>query len=110
MGGGTGALTYNVESTAEGTSLEVDAPNYTTNTFNISPTAQNLDTIRGDVTFGGSNLSIGALNIYDQANPVASTYAINFVNGISRTGSATIHLYGSSGGDNAGGGFYWRMR
>ena len=64
-----GGDTYNIESTASGTAFRVVGGGDQNDTFNVSPTAKNLDTIQGSLTVWGhvqtSSVS-DTLNIYDQ--------------------------------------------
>jgi hypothetical protein len=109
--GGMGSTTYNIESTAAGTSLEVDAPGEAAETFNISPTAQNLNTIAGNLTIyseGFVSPAPAALNVDDQANARANTYTLSpgAASGttITRTGSAAINVLGGFTGIVVNGG------
>ena len=89
LDGGGGNDTYNIESTAVATAVAIVAGKGK-NTFNASPTAQDLGTIQGDLTVASSSSSTAnALVLDDQANPVNSTYSLTSSTA-SRTGTATI--------------------
>jgi len=102
--GGSGNDTYNIESTASGTPVFIEA-GAGNDTFNVSPTAKNLSNIQGALTvwgLGGSN----SLNVYDQNDTGAATYSVTSST-VTRSGSAAIsyasvnsvNLYGGSGND-----------
>jgi hypothetical protein len=87
LDGGTGDDTYNIESTAAGTPVNI-AAGAGTNTFNVSPTARNLATIQGSVDLHGVYDS-NALVLDDQANSTNARYSLVGPT-VSRTGTATI--------------------
>jgi hypothetical protein len=73
-----------------GTTLAVGPGN---DTVNVSPTARNLDGIRGSLTLiGGAGTD--TLNVFDQSNPRDDTYTMN-AGSVTRTGSALIS-YGNA--------------
>ena len=63
---GTGPVTYNVESTAINTTVTIQG-NGGDETVNVSPTAMNLDNIRGNVVFVGGG-GADAIRVNDQTN------------------------------------------
>jgi hypothetical protein len=87
VAGGTGTDTINVEWTAAGVPVTVRLGNGT-DTVNLSPGANNLGNLQGDVTvLGGPGFD--TLSINDQANPSSTTYALN-ASTVSRPGAAAV--------------------
>jgi hypothetical protein len=97
---GAGTESINVEHTLAGVPVNIYLSGGT-DTVNISPTAQSLGNIQGNVTiYGGTGF--GNLNAYDQANPFSSTYAMDG-SSLNRTGAATVRYYGLTGTEVFGG-------
>jgi hypothetical protein len=85
--------TINVERTFSGTNVVVDTSSHT-DTINISPVAQDLDNIQGDVGVNGMGTDV--LNIFDQKNASpGDSWALNGFS-IGRTHSAPISFGGLS--------------
>jgi Ca2+-binding RTX toxin-like protein len=83
--------TVNVVSTPAGTLSKVDGGSGN-DTFDLSPTAHNLDAVQGLVTIKGGGGS-DALVANDQANPAAATYILSSTGSLStltRTGAAAV--------------------
>jgi Ca2+-binding RTX toxin-like protein len=87
LDGGTGDDTYNIESTAASTPVNI-AAGAGANTFKVSPTARKLGTIRGNLDVYGVN-NTNALVLDDQANSANGRYSLAGPT-VSRTGTATI--------------------
>jgi hypothetical protein len=64
---GTGVETINVESTAAGTNTTINENGAANDTMNVSPTAQNLNTIQGPLFFNG-NAGNSVVNLRDDMN------------------------------------------
>jgi hypothetical protein len=102
LNGGSGNVPYNIESTAAGTLVAVNA-GAGNNTFNLSPTAKFLDNLKGNITVSGGG-GINTLTEYDQNDPYNDTYTITATT-TTRTASALVTysslpklvLYGGSG-------------
>jgi hypothetical protein len=100
-----GGDVYNVESTASGSTTTIGSGGYKSDTFNVSPTAKNLDTIQGSLSILAhyqGNSFIDTSNIYDQNHSAKSTYSLSSST-ITRSGAATI-TYGSQANVNLDGG------
>jgi hypothetical protein len=86
--GGDGHEIYDIESTRPGTSVTVHARSVD-NTFNISPTTEDLNTIQGDLAIVGVPNSAEVLNVFDQNDPNLATYSVTSST-VSRAGAAPI--------------------
>jgi len=87
LDGGSASDVYNIESTASGTPATVIGGGGN-DTFNVTPTSENLSNIAGNLTLDG-NGGTDSVNINDQSNTTASTYSVSS-SSVSRTGSGTI--------------------
>ncbi len=104
LDGGSARDTYDIESSSASTAVRVNGGSGN-NTFNISPTAQNLNNIKGDLTINGG-LGNNVMNIFDDNNANPVTYSVTSST-VTRTGAATISyssinsltLDGGSGND-----------
>jgi hypothetical protein len=85
-----GDNTLDIEATAPNVSVSVDMV-FGTGTVNISPSADNLDSIQGAVAVTGTSSS-DVLNIYDFNNRSQVTYAVTSA-AVTRTGAAPITYY-----------------
>jgi hypothetical protein len=87
-----GMDTINIEAVQDGTPITVNLGN-PNDTVNLSPTAQNLDTIQAPITIHGA--MAGTLNVDDQNAASGDFYTLT-ANSVTRTGAALIS-YGSVG-------------
>ncbi len=88
---GTPADTYNIESTASQTATFIEGGTCN-NTFNVTPTGKNLDSIQGGLTIWGHAPDAqgnDTLNVRDQDNTANGSYSVTSST-VTRTGSATI--------------------
>jgi hypothetical protein len=93
--------TVNVDATAANTLTTINADG-AFDQVTVSPSAENLETIRGSLTVAGPGL--GALTLDDENNPWADTYTLTgssvsrqFVASITYSGLSNISLYGGRG-------------
>ncbi len=85
---GTGGGTVNLNATpAKPTTVNAVSGNPAI--VELSPTAQNLDTIQGAVTVNGAAASGSELEIHDQTHAAATTYALT-ASSVARPGAVTI--------------------
>jgi hypothetical protein len=84
---GNGADTINVERTVAGVPVTVRLGNGT-DTVNLSPAADNLGNLQGNVTVNGG-IGFDTLNINDQSNWAGTTYALN-ASAVTRAGTSTL--------------------
>jgi hypothetical protein len=84
-GGGTNSVT--VESTLYGVPVTISDTAGSINNINISPAAQFLDNIQGNVTIYGAGFD--TLTVYDQNDPFSYTYTTT-ASTMTRTASAVI--------------------
>jgi hypothetical protein len=87
VGSSLGAVTYNVESTALDTTVTIYG-NGNNDTVNVSPTAMNLDNIRGNVSFVGGCADV--IRVNDQRNSRRDSFVVSD-SSVSRARSATIY-------------------
>jgi hypothetical protein len=89
VSGGTGANVYNIPNTAAGTFTTVNG-GAANDTFNVSPTAKNLDNIAGALTLNGGGGTANVVTLTDQNSSAAHTYTLTGDTSLARTGAATI--------------------
>ena len=98
-----GSNTVNIEHTVVSAPVSVNLVGGT-GTVNVSPTAENLGNIQGDVNVSSGSSGASVLNIFDVNNPKAVTYSVTSST-VTRTGAAPItysspnhvNLYDGSG-------------
>lgn len=92
LNGGTGNDVYNVDGTLAGVATTING-GPAKDTFNLSPTDQNLNSIQGAITIKGGGGG-DALNVDDQANNAAVTYTMQSsgtsASTLVRTGAAAV--------------------
>jgi hypothetical protein len=97
-GGGTNTVT--VESTLSGVPVTISDAIGSVNNVGISPNAQFLDNIKGNVTIYGAGSD--TLTVYDQNDPFNDTYTLT-ASTLTRTASAVITDFGMSAATLDGG-------
>jgi hypothetical protein len=85
--GGSGNVTYNIESTASGTPVTINA-GAGDDTFNLAPTGKFLDSIKGNLTLNGGGGN-NTLNEYDQNDTFNDAYTVTATT-TSRNASALV--------------------
>jgi hypothetical protein len=104
INGGSGGVTFNVNSTAAGTPVTLNGGSGN-DTFNATPSTDNLTNLAALLTVNGGGGS-NALIVDDQNNPAAAAYALSSV-AVSRPGSQgvgyggvqNVTVNGGSGGN-----------
>jgi hypothetical protein len=92
--GSNAGSTYNVETTAAGTTTTVTAGGGS-DVFNVSPTAMNFGNIAGALTLAGGG-GTNTLTINDQNDAAADTYSLA-TGSVQRTGTAGLTYTGMQG-------------
>ncbi|HWE37329.1 MAG TPA: calcium-binding protein [Isosphaeraceae bacterium] len=85
--GGSASDTYNIESTASGTTTTIEG-GAGNDTFNVTPTSKNLANIQGPLNLYGLG-GTDTVNLHDESNAAATTYSVGS-SSVSRPGAATI--------------------